>query len=154
MDWKLQTEFTRLWIHEPMTAITRRVYHTQPHPLICFPFVMFLFRSCSHLKTFCFLNASTKQQSENPRGHFFQVIIHTSVHTYIHTYLHTYRQADRQTDRQTTSSPGHFLKIALAQHCFAGNFYLIWFVNCKTIDINWCNAVNISVMADLSNNTT
>ena len=33
-----------------------------------------------------------------------------------------------------------FLKIALAPHDFAGIIFLIWFVNCKTIEINWCNA--------------
>ena len=34
------------------------------------------------------------------------------------------------------------LEQALAPHDYAGNFYLIWFVNCKTIKINLCNAVN------------
>ena len=33
-------------------------------------------------------------------------------------------------------------KIALPLHDFAGNFYLISFVNCKTIEINLCNVVN------------
>ena len=36
----------------------------------------------------------------------------------------------------------NFKKIALAPYGFAGNFYLIWFANCKTIKINLCNAVN------------
>ena len=35
-----------------------------------------------------------------------------------------------------------FKKIALAPHDYAVNFYLIWFINCKTIKINLCNAMN------------
>ena len=35
-----------------------------------------------------------------------------------------------------------FKKIALAPHDYAVNFYLIWFINCKTIKINLCNALN------------
>ena len=38
----------------------------------------------------------------------------------------------------------NFKKMALATHDFAGNFHLIWFVNCKTIEINLCNVVNFS----------
>ena len=36
----------------------------------------------------------------------------------------------------------NFKKVALAPLDYAENFYLIWFVNCKTIKINLCNAVN------------
>ena len=36
----------------------------------------------------------------------------------------------------------NFKKIAMAPHGFAGNFYLVWFVNCKTIEINLGKAVN------------
>ena len=32
-------------------------------------------------------------------------------------------------------------KIVLASHDFAENFYLIWFVNCETIEINLRNAI-------------
>ena len=39
-------------------------------------------------------------------------------------------------------SQSNFKKIALALHDFAGNFYLIGFANCETIEINLCNAVN------------
>ena len=38
----------------------------------------------------------------------------------------------------------NFIKIALEPHDFARNVYLIWFVNCKTVEINLCNAVNFS----------
>ena len=40
------------------------------------------------------------------------------------------------------SSPEQFLKNSPGTAWFRGNFYLIWFVNCKTIEINSCNAVN------------
>ena len=35
----------------------------------------------------------------------------------------------------------NFSKIALAPHDFARTFYLIWYVNCQTIEIDLCNAV-------------
>ena len=34
----------------------------------------------------------------------------------------------------------NFLKIALAQHDFTGNFYLLWFSNCQTAETNLCNS--------------
>ena len=35
-------------------------------------------------------------------------------------------------------------KIAVVLHDFAGNFYLIWFVNCTTIKANLCNSMQNS----------
>ena len=37
----------------------------------------------------------------------------------------------------------NFKKIALAPHDYAESFNFIWFVNCKAIKINLCNAVNV-----------
>ena len=39
-------------------------------------------------------------------------------------------------------------QMALTLHDFTENFYVIWFVNCKTIGINLCR--ESSIMADLS----
>ena len=48
----------------------------------------------------------------------------------------------------------NFKKIALAPHDYAGNIYLIWFVNCKTIEINLCDAVNFPEWLIWAINTT
>ena len=44
--------------------------------------------------------------------------------------------------KHTTSSPEQLLKDSTTPHDFAVNFYLIWFVICKTIEINLDNVVN------------
>ena len=64
---------------------------------------------------------------------------------FFHYQLETYKQSRPQSNLK---------KIALAPHNFAGNFYLIWFVNCKIIEINLYNAVNFPWWLIKAINTT
>ena len=48
----------------------------------------------------------------------------------------------------------NFQNIDLAPHDFAGNFYLIWFVNCQTIEINLYNAMSFPWWLIKAINTT